>query len=443
MENLRELGVRVVRKVYLITYSRADPILCDSRQRFADLVVNAFHFNAGRVRALHWAVCREPHEGGGFHYHMSICLSDNKRWLPAKRALGALGIEVNFQERDEVFNYIGAYLYVCKSDRNVLHSNPHPDLTNVTQFRTARACAATHRRGRNRGNNAPQCNVKLSNLNVMQIIRHKNIRDETALLALAQENFDEGATGLMEFIANTPESKYKELIKKTWKAANAKATLLRGEKSRIQCIQDTLGGPCIPECGDDKTWYNLAIEVLRNNGINAYVFAAALRKLLRNGREKGVNILLTGPHDCAKTFLLRPLTKIFNCFTNPSSGSYAFVGIENKEVAFLNDLRYNTVMLPWMDFLNLLEGIEVHIPTPKSHYPEDIELTCDIPIFATSIGPITFPGKSSDPAGEEAMMATRWNEFSFSYSIPKAQQRKFKPWGRCFSQLVMAGSEMD
>ena len=91
----------------------------------------------------------------------------------------------------------------------------------------------------------------------------------------------------------------------------------------------------------------------------------------------------------------------------------------------------------------MLEGIEVHIPTPKTHYAEDIELTSDIPFFATSISPITFVGRSSDPAAEDAMMACRWREFQLSYSIPTDQQKKFKPCARCFADLVLMGADLD
>lgn len=144
-----------------------------------------------------------------------------------------------------------------------------------------------------------------------------------------------------------------------------------------------------------------------------------------------------------RTFMLRPLTKIFESFTNPSSGTYAFVGIQHKEIALLNDLRYNPTMLPWQDFLNLLEGMEVHIPTPKTHYAEDIELVSDIPFFATSIGPIRFTGRSVDPSGEDAMMETRWREFKFTYSIPKEEQKTISPCPRCFAELITMGIEFD
>ena len=353
--------------------------------------------------------------------------------------LAQRGVVVHFQERADVVNYVGAYIYVCKSDRDVLHSDPHPDLDNVVQYRTANASAA-NRRGRNARNEGAK---KLTNLKVMMIIRSKGIKDETALLALAEDNFEEGHTALMEFLANTPERKYKELISKVWKIAGSRAELQRQRTSRMDKVRIAVNQPCIEQCRDQTVWLEMAREVLANNHVNAYVFAAAVRNLLENGREKGGNILITGARDCAKTFVLRPLTKLFKCFTNPSSGSYAFVGIQNKEVAFLNDLRYNTLMLPWQDFLNLLEGMEVHIPTPKTHYAEDIELHSDIPFFATSIGPIQFNGKSSDPSGEDAMMATRWREFKFTYSIPKNQQVKFPPCARCFAELILMGEELD
>ena len=149
MEGIRELNRRDVRKVYLVTYARADPNICDDRQDFADKVITAFNFQQGQAYLLHWVVCKEPHEGGGYHFHMALCLSENKRWGPAKRALGRLNMIVHFQEREDVFNYVGAYIYVCKNDRNVLHSNPHPDLSNVTQFRNS-CCVGSYSQERSK-----------------------------------------------------------------------------------------------------------------------------------------------------------------------------------------------------------------------------------------------------------------------------------------------------
>ena len=211
MENIPELGARVVRQVYLITYSQANIELVPTRQRFADLVLEAFNF--GRVQPLHWAVCQEPHIHGGFHYHMALCLSSNMRWGPAKRALANQGINVHFQDNPTVDNYVGAYIYVCKSDRDVVLSPGHPNLSPAVQFRTAAASRARRRGRANNDNEGPPAKAaKLTHLHVMQIIRANNIKNETALLALAQSNYDVGLVELMEYVANTSENKYNKLI---------------------------------------------------------------------------------------------------------------------------------------------------------------------------------------------------------------------------------------
>ena len=108
------LDPRSVRKVYMITYSQADPKKCLDRESFAHEVLEAFGFKTGdSVRPLHWAVCKESHKTKGFHYHICIKLSDSKRWLRAKRRL-LEEKEINVNFREGYRNYITAYRYVKK-----------------------------------------------------------------------------------------------------------------------------------------------------------------------------------------------------------------------------------------------------------------------------------------------------------------------------------------
>jgi len=44
--------------------------------------------------------------------------------------------------------------------------------------------------------------------------------------------------------------------------------------------------------------------------------------------------------------------------------------------------------MPWADFLNLLEGLSIHLPAPKTHNAGDILWDNDTPIFAMSINKI-------------------------------------------------------
>ena len=82
------LDSRALRKVYLVTYSKADREKCSDRESFSQLVLEAFDPKGdSTVKPLHWAVCQEPHKNNGVHYHMRIKMSGNKRWLGAKQHL--------------------------------------------------------------------------------------------------------------------------------------------------------------------------------------------------------------------------------------------------------------------------------------------------------------------------------------------------------------------
>ena len=75
-----------------------------------------------------------------------------------------------------------------------------------------------------------------------------------------------------------------------------------------------------------------AKEVLKNNSINLYVYAEAISQCLKNGRQKQNNVMLVGPTNCGKSFLLDPLELIYKTFMNPSATSYAWVGLEECEI---------------------------------------------------------------------------------------------------------------
>ena len=77
--------------------------------------------------------------------------------------------------------------------------------------------------------------------------------------------------------------------------------------------------------------------------------AAALRDLTERGRGKIRNIMIIGPADCGKTFLLAPLQIVFKTFSNPEKDKFAWIGAGTSECIFLNDFR-------WSGELNNLES---------------------------------------------------------------------------------------
>ena len=152
--------------------------------------------------------------------------------------------------------------------------------------------------------------------------------------------------------------------------------------------------------------------------------------------------MIIGPANCGKTFLLQPLSTLFNVFCNPATTSYAWLGVENSEVIILNDFRWSKEIISWSELLLLLEGQPIHFPAPKTQYGKDICLEKDTPIFATSKYPIVHSGSyNACDDRETEMMAARWRLFEFHRQIPEAEQKEFKSCAHCFSKLVMLGSD--
>ena len=140
---------------------------------------------------------------------------------------------------------------------------------------------------------------------------------------------------------------------------------------RLEIIQQCADGECVVGC--DDVWLECALEVLTNNRIDPIVFAKALRDLLEKGRGKFRNLLIVGPANCAKTFLLTPLTKLFETFSNPANDKYAWLGAELAEIIFLNEFcRKFPEIIAWKELLLLLEGQSVHLPSPENHYNNNI-----------------------------------------------------------------------
>ncbi len=98
--------------------------------------------------------------------------------------------------------------------------------------------------------------------------------------------------------------------------ADAKTVMEREKMNRMDIIRIAVEGECVANCNGE--WFTCAMEVLRNNQLHPYLYAASLRELLEKGRGKFGNIMICGPAKCAKSFMLRPLQNVFEAFSNPA-----------------------------------------------------------------------------------------------------------------------------
>lgn len=432
------------RRVFLITYSQADLEEFPDCASFSKAVVRSF----GSQHVKEWACCREPHQDGGEHYHMAISFNSSRRWGAVKKDfLRNYNAALHFSAK--TFGYVAAYRYVCKDKEKeeVLHSPGHTNMSTIASPKTKKAMrrwsevsssqkreATNTHSGRNDNKKAK----RLSNVAVSNLLVEDGIKKESELMRLALQRAQNGEPDLQAFILSKPPKALADLISTTWKIQNSASVAAREEKSRMDLLREYAAGSCVANCNGE--WLLCAKQVLANNNINMYYYACTIRKALFRGRSKNNNVLIVGPTNCGKSFLLNPLELIYKTFVNPANARYAWVDMEGCEVAYLNDFRWSREIIEWSDFLLLLEGQTVHLPRPKNQFSSALLVPRDntIPFFATSKGPIEFIGKFNVRDDRESdMMASRWHKFSFHHQIDNP--KVLEPCPRCFAVLAMEG----
>ena len=466
-DDFQELDVKSQRRIYLVTYSQADTQKFPDAHSFGLAVATAFDNATGTSKVQHWACSKERHpETGGFHYHATVSLTRGRRWLSVKNSImDEHGIVVHF--RDNYSDYYTAWQYIVKDlsaeqrreSSAVYHqSDGHLDLTTVGYSKSSAMNAGKQRKqttvtttddGHGRESTVRQTKTTTSSssdarrksLNssaVADYVISNNLKSADEFMYSAKRRHDEGQDDLYDYILSRPIKRTRELIDLTWQMEEVQDRVERAAKSRMDILQDASVMPC--ECAIPRQWTRCALELLFENGLDQQEYCNALRTALEKGRGKGRNMMLVGPANCGKTFMLAPLMVVFKTFSNPATTTYSLVGAELAEVIFLNDFRYEPVVIGWGELLNMLEGQLVRLPAPKTHYSCDLVLDKDTPIFATSKDPITHVDER-----ERQMMNCRWKVFRFTFQIPEEQQKQqqqtgpLKPCGSCFSQFVLRG----
>ena len=231
---------------------------------------------------------------------------------------------------------------------------------------------------------------------------------------------------MAEFIVNRGKKVVSEVIARAWEMESAQKTQDRQCKTRIEILNEA---QCT--CNAKDEWHSCALQLLANNNIAVDNFANCAKQLLIEGCGKFRNIMLTGPANCSKTFLLNPLNKIFSTFTNPASTSFVWVGAEKAKVLFLNDVRWSPQIIAWHDLLLMLEGQLVHLPAPKSHFAHNLVFDKDTPIFSTSKHQLVYVKEGDRNDGRSMEI------FNFNRQISREEQRDIDPCPACFARLIL------
>ena len=147
------------------------------------------------------------------------------------------------------------------------------------------------------------CRKRLTQFEVSEFLLKRNIRRDTELFYEAKKRKEEEQANMVAFVLSRSSKSLNDLIENTWRMSNAKASIEREKLTRMEILRKCQSERCVDGC--DMDWYECARQVLQLNSINPFVFADAMRQLLEHGRGKFHNLLIVGPANCGKTFLLK------------------------------------------------------------------------------------------------------------------------------------------
>lgn len=207
----------------------------------------------------------------------------------------------------------------------------HPNMQEMSSPKTSK-CLQTLRRKRKRAackkgtdsresTNANTKIKRLTNYDVYEFISRNSIKNETELYAVASRQKAEGKKDLANILLSRSQKAISDLFASTKQLDTALTVMERLQKNRMELLKEATKAPC--ECHGQ--WFSCATEVLIKNGTHPFVFADRVRQLLNFGRSKQRNIMIVGPTNCGKSFLLRPLEKIYKAFVNPANDKYGWV----------------------------------------------------------------------------------------------------------------------
>jgi hypothetical protein len=441
--------------VYLVTYSHAEKGPLQSKNEFGEVLEEVWNGCFGSGTVLYWASAQEPHREGGYHYHATIKLDRPRRFTRPSETLKSRGIKVHFAEGAEEGSeggYRGALAYISKQDMAVVKSSCHPQALpeprTTSAIRTHRQnCRQRRSRSRFLADSAGEATgqdtegkpkvVKLSRSDVGTMVLEKGIHSFKALMVEAERLRRAGDNTLFDFVVKSGQKTSEEVVK----LANEIATSIEDEKvsqrTRMEVLSASVTSECT--CKDQGRWRKLAEATLDVNSVKHEDFCGAVVDLLINGRSKGRNIFLCGKANCGKSFLVRPLEKMYRALVNPASNSFSFAGIEGKEIVLLDDFRFtNGKPIQWSDLLLLLDGGTVNFSLPRTHYANDVCVPASntIPVFCTGKGVPLFMVGGQVELSESEMMRCRFRVYNFEKQIPRHMVCECAPCSRCFSEMV-------
>ena len=269
--------------------------------------------------------CLELHEKRGEHFYFYVKLSGPRRWNPIKEAVNDKHWVISLANTTITILLVNIKINikVIKIDKEVLTSPRHPTWKKFAHRKQKLCQGIWWKIQKRKAENEFKQNDKkkkkdiikakskigqLSNLDVSDILVKQNIKSTTKLYALVQEKKNESYKDLASDVLLWSSKKLNEPAEYVADGRSYRAIGFdRAKTSKIKVLRKVAEEDWAWQC--EEMFLQRAYEVITNNNIHPYVFAAAQQDPTGVGKVLKYND--HRPSQMWENFKLAPLQIIF------------------------------------------------------------------------------------------------------------------------------------
>ena len=141
------------------------------------------------------------------------------------------------------------------------------------------------------------------------------------LMQTALQRSENGEQDLQAFAFKKSPKVLSEIIATKRKIQATPEIVAQEQCNRMSITYNHAAGEYAANCQGE--WIRCIKKILQNNETTVFFFTCALRNAFLKCRQKNTSILIVGPTNCWKSFLLNQLELIFKAFFNPSTSWHA------------------------------------------------------------------------------------------------------------------------
>ena len=330
-------------------------------------------------RELH---CAEADGSQPCHYHVALKAEASFRFAPVKKALlSRFGLATHWSCTHNGYWSPIKYCSVPSPTKPIASLDPQPLLWSrhghhpplhlcCHEPTTASAMTAKRQRREQSAAEKGKAEPRITEFELWPIVVESGIRNQTgtrnAHLLFMDYVKEKCSPAVCAFVFKN-RARLPNLIDDIWRWEGIRDAVEISKQTRMDIVRNALRTSCV--CGG--AWLAFALHILHCNGISPTDLGQVLVRAIDEGRSPATPVVTFAGSAGGegKSFILKGLTAVFGSdgvFFTPQHHSFPFLGLDTARVAFLDDFRFLSSVVPVATQCLWFDGSAVPVAKPQN-----------------------------------------------------------------------------